>query len=124
MSSLSNLIKFVQQKYPGLSKKDAYDAIIEVRETNGGHLKGLNKASFMKLLYEFMSKKTLGNDQKQGGIETKAEKKTCKICFRVLSSAQAVRRHSLNCKAENYFPQDENDNNDTIEVEDIHEQLV
>ena len=76
------------------------------------------------LLYEFMSKKTLGNDQKQGGIETKAEKKTCKICFRVLSSAQAVRRHSLNCKAENYFPQDENDNNDTIEVEDIHEQLV
>ena len=121
MSSLSNLIKFVQQKYPGLGKKDAYDAIIEVRETNGGHLKGLNKASFMKLLYEFMSKKTLGNDQKQGGIETKAEKKTCKICFRVLSSAQAVRRHSLNCKAENYFPQDENDNNDTVEVEDFHE---
>ena len=38
-----------------------------------------------------------------------------------MSSAQAVRRHSLNCKAENFFPQDENDNNDTIEVEDAHQ---
>ena len=54
MSSLSNLIKFVQQKYPGLSKKDAYYAIIEVKETDGGHLKGLNKVSFMKLFYKFM----------------------------------------------------------------------
>ena len=56
MSSLSNLIKFVQQKYPGLSEKDSYDAIVEVKETNGGQLKGLNKASFLKLLDEIMSK--------------------------------------------------------------------
>ena len=121
MSSLSNLINFVQQKYPGLREKDSYDAIVGVKETNGGQLKGLNKSSFLKLLDEFMSKKTLGDDEKQGEVETKEEKKTCKICFRVLSSAQAVRRHSRKCKAENYFPRDENDNNDTIEVENVHQ---
>ena len=121
MSSLSNLINFVQQKYPGLREKDSYDAIVGVKETNGGQLKGLNKSSFLKLLDEFMSKKTLGDDEKQGEVETKEEKKTCKICFRVLSSAQAVRRHSRKCKAETYFPRDENDNNDTIEVENVHQ---
>ena len=121
MSSLSNLINFVQQKYPGLREKDSYDAIVGVKETNGGQLKGLNKSSFLKLLDEFMSKKKLGDDEKQGEVETKEEKKTCKICFRVLSSAQAVRRHSRKCKAETYFPRDENDNNDTIEVENVHQ---
>ena len=121
MSSLSNLINFVQQKYPGLREKDSYDAIVGVKETNGGQLKGLNKSSFLKLLDEFMSKKTLGDDEKQGEVETKEEKKTCKICFRVLSSAQTVRRHSRKCKAETYFPRDENDNNDTIEVENVHQ---
>merc|ERR1712129_331672 len=81
---LVKLIQIVQRRHPGLDTRGAFKAIRNVKEKNGGVLKGLKFSTFHKILEIVVSDM----------VELDAlGEKIVLVCYKNMSKSQAVERH-------------------------------
>ena len=113
---LKKLINFLKSEFVDIDDSDAIDIIGDIRKGNNG-LKGLNKNLILNLakpMVKWKLKQKISNqmkkEKKQNAnaidkdvkidsnyhIDYKRNRKSCKFCFRIFSSTQAMERHEQN----------------------------
>ena len=113
---LKKLIHFLKSEFVDIDDSDAIDIIGDIRKGNNG-LKGLNKNLILNLakpMVKWKLKQKISNqmkkEKKQNAnaidkdmkidsnyhIDYKRNRKSCKFCFRIFSSTQAMERHEQN----------------------------
>ena len=92
---LVKLIQIVQRRHPGLDTRGAFKAIRNVKEKNGGVLKGLKFSTFHKILEIVVSDMVELDALGEKKVKQKQNKlgKSCPVCYRNMSKSQAVERH-------------------------------
>ena len=113
---LKKLINFLKSEFVDIDDSDAIDIIGDIRKGNNG-LKGLNKNLILNLakpMVKWKLKQKISNqmkkEKKQNAnaidkdvkidsnyhIDYKRNRKSCKFCYRIFSSTQAMERHEQN----------------------------
>ena len=94
---VSKLADLIQRYYPGLSRSEAFNVIIEVRKLNRGKLVGLKMDKFLKLMRSVMEKENTGNEKQKHVKLNQADKDklacTCPFCFQIFVEKFSKERH-------------------------------
>ena len=91
----TKLVNLVRWKL-GVSHPKAVEVIATVKERNGGVLRGLKKAIFLRMIKECVSDQNENLVYKVAKVEkesSKKWKKTCKFCYKIFFSNQTRDRH-------------------------------
>ena len=101
---LQRLINLILQRFV-LSRKEAHEALVIVKEKNGGVLKGLKLKRFYKMVEKVNREKNLKELQKEKDQKQKW-KETCHYCYKIFYDNQARDRHMENAHSEPFIEEE------------------
>ena len=101
---LQRLINLILQRFV-LSRKEAHEALVIVKEKNGGVLKGLKLKRFYKMVEKVNREKNLKELQKKKDQKQKW-KETCHYCYKIFYDNQARDRHMENAHSEPFIEEE------------------
>ena len=119
--SLQKLINLILQSF-FLSRKEAHEALLKVKEKNGGVLKGLRRRKFIRMVGQVNREKNLKEKQKER--EQKQEMRgTCWYCYQVLFDDQARDRHIKNVHSDQCIEEEVETGNKERKIEEGGEDI-
>ena len=101
---LQRLINLILQRFV-LSRKEAYEALLKVKEKNGGVLKGLKLRNFFKMVGKVNREKNLKEIQKEKDQKQKL-RGTCRYCYQIFFDNQARDRHIENVHSDPFIEEE------------------
>ena len=105
MSGLTGLANLIQEKYPGYTRKKAFDLVMRVRNHNGGKLVGLRRKKLFMIVRKIVKS---GSAQLKNVTKCEQEKRrelslTCNYCYRMFIEKFSCDRHVRNVHQKLHF---------------------